>query len=88
MTCQVLPSELLVAVSPKRLLMDQMKDKYARIIFSAEVQDILEELGYVEEVRFVRLVRNALIVACDSPGVIAKERYRYLLEFDRYSAKI
>ena len=66
-----------------KLVLDQMNDGHARAMFSSDVENIMLQNGYSKEGEFVRLVRNALIIAADEPGVDARTRCRYVIEFDR-----
>ena len=60
-----------------------MSDTYARALFSVEVETIMISKGYIEEAEFVSLVRGALIIAADEPGVPSEERCLMYLAFDR-----
>lgn len=78
---QILHPSLLVTLNGK-LQLDQMNDEFARAIFSEEVESLLQEKNPAES-EFVKLVRNALITAADTPAIPALTRARYLLQFDR-----
>ncbi len=64
-------------------MLDIMDDGYARDLFTREVEACMRTLNFDKEADFVRLIRNALIDAMDSPGLPPETRCRYLLDMVR-----
>ena len=84
---QILHPTLLDVVDNK-LVLDHMNDDFARQVFSEDVECEMTALGHHETAKFVRCIRNALIVAADEGGLSASDRCRHLLQLDRYSLQI
>lgn len=59
----------LLEVSEEGKILDQMKEQLARTMFSNSVEDQMMANGDLREAEFCKIIRNALYIADDQPGI-------------------
>ena len=69
----------LLEVSEEGKIIDQMKERIARNMFSKEVETMMLQNGDEREAVFCKIIRESLYVADDKPGITAIDRCRYRL---------
>jgi hypothetical protein len=63
-----------IEVSSEGKILDQMKEKLSRTMFSKKVEDVMVLNGDLKEANFCSVIREALFVADDKPGISAISR--------------
>ena len=63
-----------IEVSSEGEILDQMKEKLSRTMFSKKVEDVMVLNGDLKEANFCSVIREALFVADDKPGISAISR--------------
>ena len=61
-------------VSEDGKILDQMKERYARALFTKDVENSMIDNGDTIEAHFVSVIRGGLFEAEDMPGIPALER--------------
>lgn len=64
----------LIEVSSDGKILDQMKEQLAKTIFNESVEIEMDKMGFRKEAIFCNVVREALFIADDTPGISAKAR--------------